>query len=338
MPGQNAVSRSRDELKGLAILWIVFYHAKLGLGGALGGFQSLGYAGVDLFFFLTGFGLFHSLSQCGDLKRYCARRLWRILPAYLPVCAVWLCLMLPALELSFVPALQTILGNLLLVGYWGSVPQMISWYMSGLVPALVLAPFVHACLTRSARPRLAALVLLGLSGVCGLCFAFDERLIMVARLPVFILGMVFAMPPRQTGERFPRSQSAAVLLYALAFLLGAAALYLAQTRFPASLLDYGMYWYPFALMTPPLCAGLGWLLAKAKGGQRLLSPLRACGQASFEIFLLDCAMELYFKKVLGLGASPLWLWGSLGCAALGWAYHILVGKGLQRFSGKRVDL
>lgn len=335
MPGQRQISAFRDELKGIAILWIVFYHARLGLGGPVGGFQSLGYAGVDIFFFLTGFGLYHSLEKSQDLKRYCSRRLWRILPAYLPLCAVWLCLMLRALPMSVVPTVQTVAGNLLMIGYWGSVPYVLSWYVSGLMMALVLAPFLHACLARTARPLLMAGGLLCGCLLCGVCFAFDQRLIMVSRLPVFVLGMVFAMPRKPGEAEGSVSPSPAIpWLYALSFALGVAALYVSMARFPAALLDYGLYWYPFALIVPPLCAGLGWLLERAGAARRFLAPLRMAGQASFEIFLLDCGMEIYLKKVLNLGVSLVWLWGSMACVIAGWLYHNLTSKATQRFRKK----
>ena len=49
----------RNELKGLAILWVVFFHARLGLEGFLYQVQRIGYGGVDIFFFMSGFGLYH---------------------------------------------------------------------------------------------------------------------------------------------------------------------------------------------------------------------------------------------------------------------------------------
>ena len=326
MPGQRQISAYRDELKGLAILWVVFYHAKLGLTGVWGGFQSLGYAGVDIFFFLTGFGLYRSLEKESALKPYCLRRARRILPAYLPLCAVWLCLMLLALRPSFVPTVQTIAGNLFLIGYWGNAPYMISWYVSGLVMALALAPFAHACLSKAEKPRRAALLLVVSGALCGLCFLFDERLIMVSRLPVFFLGMAFSMPRGDADETERRSGSVAAALYGLCFAAGCGLLFVCRRYLPAALLDYGMYWYPWALIVPPLCAGLGWLMQKAGGPRRYFAPLGVMGRASFEIFLLDCGMEVYLKKVLNLGVSPFWFWGSLACVILGCLYHQLAKK------------
>ena len=44
---QEAIGACRDEIKGAAILWVVFFHAQLGLGGLLYDVQKIGYGGVD---------------------------------------------------------------------------------------------------------------------------------------------------------------------------------------------------------------------------------------------------------------------------------------------------
>ena len=39
---QEAIGACRDEIKGAAILWVVFFHAQLGLGGLLYDVQKIG--------------------------------------------------------------------------------------------------------------------------------------------------------------------------------------------------------------------------------------------------------------------------------------------------------
>ena len=75
---QEAIGACRDEIKGAAILWVVFFHAQLGLGGLLYDVQKIGYGGVDMFLFLSGFGLYHSLSRDADAGRYLLRRARRL--------------------------------------------------------------------------------------------------------------------------------------------------------------------------------------------------------------------------------------------------------------------
>lgn len=137
---QEAIGACRDEIKGAAILWVVFFHAQLGLGGLLYDVQKIGYGGVDMFLFLSGFGLYHSLSRDADAGRYLLRRARRLLPAYLPFCAVWLCVMLPLYDLGTVQSVRVAAGNLLMLGFFAGTPAMINWYVSALTLTLMLAP------------------------------------------------------------------------------------------------------------------------------------------------------------------------------------------------------
>ena len=67
-----------DELKGVAILLVVLYHA----GGVLVWNNYLhGDLGVDIFVILSGLGLAMS-SRYGGAREFLTRRLWRIMPAY----------------------------------------------------------------------------------------------------------------------------------------------------------------------------------------------------------------------------------------------------------------
>ena len=88
-----------------------------------------------------------------------------------------------------------------------------------------------------------------------------------------------------------------------------------------------MYWHPFILIAPTLCAGLAWLFAKAG---RKLPPLRALGRASFEIFLFNAWVEVLGKR-FGLADGPLsWLLWSVGSVLAGLGYHFVVERCMQR--------
>ena len=77
-----------DELKGLAILLVVLYHA----GGVLVWQNFLhGDLGVDIFIILSGIGLALS-SRAESPASFLRRRLVRILPAYwIALTAYWIC-------------------------------------------------------------------------------------------------------------------------------------------------------------------------------------------------------------------------------------------------------
>jgi peptidoglycan/LPS O-acetylase OafA/YrhL len=88
-----------DLLRSIAIVWVMLFHSFLvgGLGADFAWLSRYGWAGVDIFFVLSGFligtQVFRPL-QRGEPMRYgdfYARRAWRILPAFAVVLALYAC-------------------------------------------------------------------------------------------------------------------------------------------------------------------------------------------------------------------------------------------------------
>ena len=78
------LSKYRNEIMGMAILWIMFFH--LGLPPQLHIFHfisTIGYTGVDMFVLLSGFGIYFSLSKELSLINWYKKRLVRIIPIWL---------------------------------------------------------------------------------------------------------------------------------------------------------------------------------------------------------------------------------------------------------------
>lgn len=325
---QQHLRAYRDELKGLAILWVVFFHAQLGLSGVLGTVQKIGYGGVDVFLFLSGFGLYHSLEQSQQLGPYLKRRALRLLPAYLPFCLLWLCVMLPLYGLGTVQSVRMAMGNLFMLGYFAGVP-MINWYVSALAVSLLVAPVLHAVLHGAKRLLVTAAVLLSVCFAIGLTFVGTDSYMAVSRLPIFVLGMLTAMPQKK-----PLGWKRSVFLGLACFGGGLCILLVTYARFPELLNTYGMYWHPFVLIVPPLCAGLGVVLHKLNAG-RFFAPLRCLGRASFEIFLFNAWVEVLGKK-FGLAHTPVeWAMWSLISIAVGCAYHWVVVAACKRVAAHK---
>jgi len=234
--------------------------------------------------------------------------------------------MIPRLNLSPVESIRTAAGNLTMLNFLASVPAEINWYLSMILVTLLLAPFLHSLLSTAKKPMATwALLVLGSCAV-GLCYIAHDHLMLVSRLPIFVLGMGFAMP-KGTKER-PKT---AFILYLLGFVVGAAMLWLCFIRYPDFLLDYGMYWYPALLMVPPICAAIGFLLRKTSGVSWLFAPLRLIGRASFEIFLFNTWFEVYCKKVAQMTAPLDYLLWMLLSLATGILWHLAVGWVYSKF-------
>lgn len=75
------LSTYRKALMGIAILWVVLYHFGFHTP-IISHITRFGYAGVDIFMFLSGFGLFYSMNHDSNLRHYYKKRFIRIFPTY----------------------------------------------------------------------------------------------------------------------------------------------------------------------------------------------------------------------------------------------------------------
>ncbi|MFV0538204.1 MAG: acyltransferase family protein [Dysgonomonas sp.] len=87
----NLLSKYRSQLMGIAILWIMLFHSNLDVSffTIFDLIKSIGNAGVDIFMFVSGFGIYYSLIKGVSLKTFYKNRLWRILPYYLPIVIIF---------------------------------------------------------------------------------------------------------------------------------------------------------------------------------------------------------------------------------------------------------
>ena len=84
------ISNNRSFLMGIAMLSIMLFHQGwiYGWNPFFAFFHFFGNWGVDIFFFVSGFGLYYSLSKDGNIASFYKRRLLRLLPICL-VCGLF---------------------------------------------------------------------------------------------------------------------------------------------------------------------------------------------------------------------------------------------------------
>ena len=314
------IQLARNELKGFAIIWIILSHTRFGLTGVFNEFIKIGYGGVDLFFFLTGFGLYYSLEKSNDLLGYTKRRILRLFPSYLPFCLLWLCIMLPLFQTNLVDSIKIIIGNLSMLGYFADAPQIINWYVSALILFLLIAPFVIAFLQKSQKPLITLAYLLILSFAIGICFIDSHKYIVFSRLPVFLLGMGFALPFKKLISY--------KIIYSLSFLsliVGITLLFFCLNRFTSQqLISTALYWHPFVLIAPSFCLLFSGFVKITPFLKCIWQPLSFIGTASFEIFLFNVWFEKLGKSY-NLASKPLdWIFLSIGSILLGIGYHMAI--------------
>jgi peptidoglycan/LPS O-acetylase OafA/YrhL len=314
------ISTYRDALMGMAILWIMLFHAEISLPGwlrPLTWLHETGYGGVDIFLFLSGLGLYYSLSKNPDAGRFYRNRFLRILPTYWAVIlltAVMEYLLLhrhtPWIELFYM--LST-------AGFWLNATKF-DWYIPSILVLYLLFPLFF----RMFRGREGAVTaLVGLVGV-GISLAIahtrlDYLLIFTTRIPVFFIGAYAGFLIKAGRDVRPAVQWMLLLLGLTAL----AVAFLVWT--PDERWHNGTWWYPFILITGPLCIvlsrvhwnWLGWL-----------------GRYSLEIYLVHTLVFGLHKET-----ARYFAFDPSGCSAYGvyilislplaWALHQVMGRIIQ---------
>ncbi len=286
------LSRFRTPLMGFAILWIVFYHSLIPTcaeafpGTLLHFLHRTGYGGVDLFFLLSGLGLaFSRVRHPQSTTAFWKRRLLRLAPLFLTGTLIWvICSPLRGENFPSPTILFELFSGL---GFWLNGPSPF-WFLPAIAAAYLLFPPLAQSLWRNGKlQRRNFLILLGLACLIAIGTAFSPigsfLLIFLIRLPLFILGAGIGFRLNEPGPG-PRLFAPVVFLAGIA---GAAALWFVFWHLDDNLArNRGLYWFPFWLLTTPLCLGLASLIElSTRFSEVLLEPLEWAGRRSLELYL-----------------------------------------------------
>lgn len=165
---------------------------------------ALGNVGVDIFLFLSGIGMYYSLSksQEGVMKWY-KRRFTRILLPYLIITLPWWIYYSITRDVGVVGFLL----NVSTLNYW--VVHMGAWYVALLIPLYLLTPIIASIINYSGRKYLVATIICIMIFVLtdNIEFQFDNQIAMAvciniqkafSRVPIYIVGYVVAPLVKQS--------------------------------------------------------------------------------------------------------------------------------------------
>lgn len=183
------ISSYRSELMGCAIVWIMMLHFTFTQIKPLGFVAQYGFAGVDIFVLVSGFGLFFSLDNTPCIQTFYRRRLLRIFPTYY-------LLGIPASMILFHDSILEYLFRYSTIGFWINDLYW-EWYVPSIVVLYLIAPALKIIIDKKKIFLIASLagVLIGVS-----CFVVAKELVtakephffFLYRIPAFIFGMVCA--------------------------------------------------------------------------------------------------------------------------------------------------
>jgi peptidoglycan/LPS O-acetylase OafA/YrhL len=318
-----------DLLRSIAIVWVMLFHSFL-IGGLGPGFEWLsrfGWAGVDIFFVLSGFLIGSQLLrtlQRGEplsLRGFYWRRAWRILPAFAAVLAVYVAFPAsreePGLEAWWQFATFTL--NLL-IDYSHHQAFSHAWSLCVEEHFYLLFPLLAWRVTR--RPSAArfaglcaALVLGGIALRAGIWlhdnalnpprnwFVEDLYYPTWARLDGLLMGVMLAALRVYRPEQWQRLQARSNTLLPTGLAVTALALWLATNRtgFAANTLGW-----------PLLSLGFGLLVLAATAPQGLLGRRTVPGAG----WLAAVSYSLYLSHKIAMHAVHEWVAPALSLKGL----------------------
>lgn len=257
----------RSELMGLSILWIMMLHFTFQQISPLGVLSQFGYAGVEIFFLVSGLGLYVSLDKDSHLTHFYRKRLLRIFPTYFILGSI-------SSLLLYHDDLITYLFRHTTIGFWTGGPYA-DWFIPSILLLYLIAPLCKRLVDSSRRVTIALSVLI--LAVTYLLIDKDSILprthfFLIYRIPAFILGMTIARWLKYDSTIRP---------FFLLLLLG---LPFFCWFYPHHHEVYNYKYFSVLFLLPAILICFT-LLSKYA---RFLSPLTASmGRASLEIYLIQ---------------------------------------------------
>lgn len=198
----NIVSQSRSDLFGLSIISIMVFHffedvISSGKGTAFFSIAQaynylLGSMGVDIFLFLSGVGLWFSLTEHPDLKRFYLKRMKRVLIPYI----IWGGLFWYIRDVMILKKSFTVfLKDFSLLSFWTEGNRSL-WFIALIIGAYAVFPFLYRLFSGQKRKRFFSLAVLFFISIAGVLLleklapeVYAHVEIALLRIPVFLLGV-----------------------------------------------------------------------------------------------------------------------------------------------------
>lgn len=270
------ISTYRSQLMGWAILWIMMLHFTFNQIKPLGFIAQYGFAGVEIFIFVSGFGLFFTLDKNNSTIHFYSKRLLRIYPTY------YILGILASLIL-FHDSILDYLFRYTTIGFWTN-SIFWEWYIPSLIALYIIAPLLKYAINKG------WFFLLGLITMFCLVLSYllidkenilnREHFFLLYRIPAFIFGMICAywMKKDMSGKYFIYILLAGVPFFVLLFPL-----------------HHQIYNYKYFSLIFLLPTFLLFFLTISKYLKIFNTIMSLIGNASLEIYLIQC---IVFSSIL----------------------------------------
>lgn len=131
------ISRYRGELMGMAMIFIILFHVSLPQSDMFFGLRRMGNIGVDMFFFLSGIGLWFSWTKNPSCKHFFKRRYLRIYPTWLIMASLYY---IPRFNGGDIMAWVDLIGDITINWDFWLHDELTFWYIPATMMLYLFAP------------------------------------------------------------------------------------------------------------------------------------------------------------------------------------------------------
>ncbi|WP_018277102.1 acyltransferase [Teredinibacter turnerae] len=284
------ISKYRAAIMGFSILWIMFFHSKIDIPDAwyfwpVDTLKSAGYAGVEMFFLLSGVGLAFSFEKGTPLLAFYKKRLLKIVPIFLFFSCVMFAIVYHNKDYSLFRLIGKITGLDLFLAGSGSF----FWFIPALLMFYAVSPLAYRAVkscTTHAWVSFAALYMLLLGVVIAF---FPQNLVWYVRLPVFIGGLFIGHQIYRGDLSKTLENPVLNLVWLLISMVFLVLIFQYTTENFRS--RTGFWWYPTVVMAYPVTFCLAHLIDRLKNHVSVLAgALAFIGGYTLELYLTHCVV------------------------------------------------
>lgn len=316
------ISISKQFLMGFSILWIVLYHSitatdvKLVYPAYLKFIIVSGLCGVDIFTFLSGFGIYFSLNKDSDEMNFYKRRVLRLLPI-LPLAIIDI-IIFSIIQNNHITFVQ-ILGYILQVNYW-IFPiesyKLYFWYISFIIVCYFIAPILYNIIEKSKGNIKFLSLIVGVLFVLTIPFHNLYYCSAVCRFPIFFFGMClgyYYLNKQKISQNFVN------LIYIAGIIAFGIIIAMVSLHYENLYIKYCLFFFVGSALCFIL-SEINSFLIKNEVSKRISNIFIFLGICSLEIYVVDCIFIHRF--IVERLTTPFYL---LCCFSLGGGiiYHLI---------------
>lgn len=290
------ISDNRNALLGLAIILVVLYHSyNLNFSSLVGiniasnildFIKKIGDFGVDIFLFLSGIGLYYSLSK-NDLITFYKNRFYRILPELILVTLIFNIITKSMTILEF-------LERIFFIGFFIKGNRA-DWFLAFIMILYLIFPFIYKIIKKNSLDGLAimlfTIIVFNLLYSVIFPISYDRVEIALTRIPIFLIGVFLG---KKIYEKATIS-SKLIILSIITQMLVITILYINRNLTNFTIFTRYLY-CPLAITT---VINLSFIYSLLNNKNNIIiNLLKYIGNYSLEIYLIYEKSNLLLKNIL----------------------------------------